>query len=701
HSYISGDNGLFTQMTVPADGWLAVKIYVPEDGVYEISGTAYLSATSCTKQEMYILPAEAKFDYTNEATYGSVEYNSTTELYERKNAPSFTQLQIPNSAYVGWSNLYDKSETAMPLDSSNYKRMKLSEGDYIVILRNATEATDKRLALATLTLTPSDEPYYAEQTYTFNTSVLTNGVSGLVYDYDTTNKKATSKISDFACVDSVSAAWCITTLGGTHASYKNRQNSTINSSNLVIHNNWAHINGSGADARFVMKIDVDESGKYDISTALTESAYGSRADVYIIPVTSELTEIDAATIKNSERIGSICNYTGLKDEYVGKASLTAGENYLVFVPCGEHPGANVRNASQQLNISSLTIKEASAEESVDTYSKTAQFAFGTTEGGSVTASDADGGITGTKSVALGTSITLTATPDEGYDFVCWVRGADKDDTSKYLSKESPYTYKVYTNTYVTAVFEPEAAGDVEEKICFWNENGVKIDEKTVSDYQEGGIEEPSLTGYTFAGWYVDEETTLASAIEAGELPAITNAVAKYTPNAAADNTAGWGYAWLNVNGDYSKYSSSTCAIPFNEPIVCTDNGGTVTHWLRDGHIVSYDAEYTHYMWDTTNIYSSYYDIEKKPVVVLDTATVDGARMIEYAAPTGYEIVEVGILFGASGSTPTVSSAHDKAVSQRGVSHGQFTAQPSDEQYSAARGYMIYKHGGNAYVIYSE
>ena len=59
YSYISGDSGLFTQMTVPADGWLAVKIYVPEDGVYEISGTAS-SNSGTSKQEMYILPWDGR-----------------------------------------------------------------------------------------------------------------------------------------------------------------------------------------------------------------------------------------------------------------------------------------------------------------------------------------------------------------------------------------------------------------------------------------------------------------------------------------------------------------------------------------------------------------------------------------------------------------------------------------------------------------
>ncbi|MBQ6698656.1 MAG: S-layer homology domain-containing protein [Oscillospiraceae bacterium] len=277
HSYISGDNGLFTQMTVPADGWLAVKIYVPEDGVYEISGTAY-SNSGTSKQEMYILPAEAKFDYTNEATYGAVEYNSTTALYERKNAPSFTQLQIPDSAYVGWSDIYASPETVKELDNSNYKRMKLSQGDYIVILRNATEDADKRLALASLTLTPVPLDTTGEVEFIFNKE---------------SHNSTSSKIEFGSTWD---AAYIEYREGSDNIGYK----WAYRGSTTYSHNTSGYmtmINDDGlftqmtvpADGWLAIQVYVPESGIYNISgTAYTSSSSCKNQAMYMVPMDEEI-----------------------------------------------------------------------------------------------------------------------------------------------------------------------------------------------------------------------------------------------------------------------------------------------------------------------------------------------------------------------------------------------------------------------------
>ena len=123
------------------------------------------------------------------------------------------------------------------------------------------------------------------------------------------------------------------------------------------------------------------------------------------------------------------------------------------------------------------------------------------------------------------------------------------------------------------------------------------------------------------------------------------------------------------------------------------------YWLRDGQIVKFGTTYDYYIWDATNIMSSYDTATAiRPTVVLDKNSVDGAYMIEYDKGN-QTIAEVGILFGSSAKM-TVDSCNSNATSQWNRAHGQFSAAPyGDEAY--ARGYMIYGTAGNYKVIYTD
>ncbi|MBQ3224937.1 MAG: hypothetical protein IJB42_04450, partial [Oscillospiraceae bacterium] len=131
--------------------------------------------------------------------------------------------------------------------------------------------------------------------------------------------------------------------------------------------------------------------------------------------------------------------------------------------------------------------------------------------------------------------------------------------------------------------------------------------------------------------------------------------------------------------------------------VATEN---FTCWKRDGKVVSYNQEYTYYLWDDTAITESTEEIpetaysgdKKLPLIVLESGN-GGAYMIEYDK-ADFEIVEVGILFG-SGDV-TVDSCSAKYTSQRNSAHGQFTAKAS----GTAKGYLIYKDGDAYKVIYA-
>lgn len=67
----------------------------------------------------------------------------------------------------------------------------------------------------------------------------------------------------------------------------------------------------------------------------------------------------------------------------------------------------------------------------------------------VTALGNGGTVSGGGSFAPGTSVTVTATPANGYSFVRWV----KNGTSQIVSTSNPYTFNVQEQTDLVAVFE--------------------------------------------------------------------------------------------------------------------------------------------------------------------------------------------------------------------------------------------------------
>ena len=280
------------------------------------------------------------------------------------------------------------------------------------------------------------------------------------------------------------------------------------------------------------------------------------------------------------------------------------------------------------------------------------------------------------SVARGTEVTLTANPLDGYTFVGWKRGSNATHGS-YISTENPFTTKLYTNTYLTAVYIADSA-DEEAVVEYYNQNGDYID--TLSCEEESPVPE-TIPGFTFeaGNWFTDEDVKLVLS----EVTKRTCAVALHT----AKENAGT----VIVDGNTSD------ATAFDSPITSTATGA-FTCWKRDGRIVSYDRSYTYYLWDSTTITQSDEAVpagKKLPLIILDDDKVDGAYMIEYDA-ADYEIAEVGLVFSDSG-IPSIDSCSKKFTSQRKLTHGQMSAKYSDN----VRGYLIYKDGDNFRVIYSD
>ena len=281
---------------------------------------------------------------------------------------------------------------------------------------------------------------------------------------------------------------------------------------------------------------------------------------------------------------------------------------------------------------------------------------------------------GIASVLRGEKVTVEAPEVDGYTFVGWKRGSNEN--GRFINQPQSFEMTLLTNTYLTAVYSEKPKAD-EKTVEYYNENGDYIATGAAAD---SAPSVPTLAGYVFSGkWFVSEDVELdLSKLSDG----ITRAVAKHDAKAVAGS--------ITLGGE------DLGAKKFNDEITLTATKAGFTSWKRDGRTVSYDRSYTYYAWSETAIEESTEEItegKKLPIVVLDAKTVDGAVMIEYDAGD-YEIVEAGIIFG---SNATVESCDKKFTSQRNLSHGQFAAKAE----GAARGYVIYRDGGDYRVIYSD
>ncbi|MBQ9984849.1 MAG: hypothetical protein IJP38_00895 [Oscillospiraceae bacterium] len=280
-------------------------------------------------------------------------------------------------------------------------------------------------------------------------------------------------------------------------------------------------------------------------------------------------------------------------------------------------------------------------------------------------------IDGFKDIAVttvnrGDLVALTAHKGiDGYKFVGWKRGADTSDKNAWVDITGD-TYSVWTNTYLTAVYEPVTA-EGEKAVAFWNQNGAyigKMDEATYNKQET--LFTPKLTGFgTFIGWLTDGNApfTAKQTLAAGT----TNAVAKYEASAISDVT---------FNG-----SAIAGADKYNADITLLATSDATTCWKRDDEIIAYGSSYKFNVWDATNITEGTEEItDKVPVAILDYSEKHKAYMLEYDAGD-YEIVEAGIIFGKD--TADIKTY----TSQRKEKHNQFTV-PEEGELDAT-GYIIY------------
>ncbi len=624
----------------------SVQFVIPEDG-YETynGGTVSLDAK--------LIAADGVTDITADAT--SVEYESNNTAIATVDA---------NGIVTGVS-----AGTAVITATYTYAGKTYSE---------SVEVTIKKVE--------KDKTYY----------LGTNYMSDAAKDKATEDEKlVNNKLSDISYVDEYAeiadGSWAI-------AADITKCGITLDGGNLRADAKRESYLTNDEGSILALQLKVAYNGTYKVNLRTDIFTYGTEADVYIIPKTDRL--INQEYLKSIAPIGRISAVTPDEEKNGNKIIPTINEAYKLYE--GDYYvvlNFNTDNANALKDgIQYLVLRNIQLLESTGTTADTNAPAEKEIEPPTIAiTSNLPGAEIKIETLdSVGASYSLNAPEVEGCTFLGWKRGVaekngesyiETNGTSKFTDYKQNDIIKVYTNTFLTAVYEKNEPAATENPIIkFWNQDKSFLGAITKDDITTLPV--VSLIGHSFKGWF----TSPGKALVLADVTVDTNAVANYEENSYldADNV----YDKVRVNGEDVSESK------YGEAVVCEDNNGIVTHWLRDGKIVSYDKKYTHYIWDGTVISSSYAPVEKKPLVLLEKTTIDGASMIEYDG-AGKQIVEVGILFGEVNSTPVVGSTFDKYVSQRSDNHGQLAAKPINDSYTVARGYMIYKDGGNTYVIYSE
>ena len=281
-------------------------------------------------------------------------------------------------------------------------------------------------------------------------------------------------------------------------------------------------------------------------------------------------------------------------------------------------------------------------------------------------------------VPFGTTVTAEAAAQNGYKFAYW-----QDSNGKVLSDKSSETFVINTNTSIMAYFEKLVTeADAEVPVYFYNGNGEILEKKSVAKQSVFGdikISSPSLVGYVFAGWNVEDEAVINN---------VTRAVALFDDSETT----------YSVVVDDGIYSTTQSGKKYGDKVTVTARGeDTFSCWMIGDDIVSYSKSFTFAVYGNTTITAVYgEELEVSPTVALEE--VNGNYFLTYNVPEGFEKIEAGILFSKTG-TPRVGASYSKAIAKTGS--GQFTAKPMGDDDNIARGYVMYRDGDAIKVIYAK
>ena len=286
-------------------------------------------------------------------------------------------------------------------------------------------------------------------------------------------------------------------------------------------------------------------------------------------------------------------------------------------------------------------------------------------------------------VEMGTEITLTATPNDGYKFAFW-----KNSSGKLLSINETESFVVNTNTAITAVFDKIADGtESEASVSLYNANGMlfyenkSIEENTLFYDAIKAAGTPMLTGYVFSHWSAKEDSSKVA--DDVTVEGIMRATAVY-------NDSNERYD-ITVNGE--AFASGK---KYGEQITVESNDNNFVCWKLGDKIISYEKSYSFFVWDDVALTEVKEGTAEAVPIAVISKSGDNCHLT-YSVPEGYTKIEAGIIFG-SGSGITIDSTDGYKVAET-LGTGQLTVS-SDCEY--ARGYIIFKTPTNEIrIVYAD
>ena len=215
---------------------------------------------------------------------------------------------------------------------------------------------------------------------------------------------------------------------------------------------------------------------------------------------------------------------------------------------------------------------------------------------SVSADPAEGGsVSGGGSFQRGASATVSATPNDGYRFVCW------KENGEAVSFNSSYTFSVSGNTTLTAVFE--ANTPTPSTSCRVSVQASPAEGGTVTGgntYQRGATVTIAATpnsGYQFKEWQLDgrQISTTASYIFTASADQAFTAVFEKLPDEPDPPTPGSYTITLSASPSAGGTVSGGGTFAENSTVTITaaaNSNYRFTGWFENGSQVSTSASYT-------------------------------------------------------------------------------------------------------------
>ncbi len=680
------------------------KTYAINPEVVSLEAATAVSGQSVTFAEGYTLDTAGEDEYVL-VFYSGRKLFCQNEIAFAKTADLPATISIaPDAASVEAGSSIELTVTTANAEGKTVTVTSASPSVATVSYNAASgKATVKGIAKGTATITAkldgtevSDTASVTvtnkKESYLFNSTVWKdeNGANPA-------NGGSITNLGGYTLTDASSAYTYFARLNSNQFMYEEYMSTYVANSNLNDYTEGVY------DNCMLFEITVEEDGLYVPSMTYMEWSYGGQTDVYVVDPeyasdrswtrsnitnTANIEDLITDSANNSEsKAYKVLSFDTNKSESDWNAKtateaipLKKGGNWLFIVLSEGAQASNHKSNRTYLDVKSFELEKTGAlPEEAPSVDATATLAIDANQAGADVSIEgyADDIVT----FKRGTDVTVKAKELTGYTFRHWVRGTA--DKGVAVWPEAEYTFSLNTNTYLTAVYTEEKSGKLVE---FYNQNGEYLSEAVaVGDYVTLPAK-PSLTGYIFDKWVTAGEIVFT---ESTALTAeLTRVVARFKDDT---DTTFLVKTPDDATGTYYTYGT--------EIELTSDRAVT---WLRNEIPVAYGKSYTYYVWDNATITTSVTG-SKKPMVVLDADTKGTASMIEYYSG-GKEIVEVGILYGDGEVKPTVESCYYKATSIKkgtGIASGQFTAKPADDEYTVARGYLIYNDNGTNRVIYSD